>query len=402
MTTPAAHTDLSKPPYRAPDTPAPSVGLVFPALPPALDGIGDHTARLAAALAAHGPVRVFTAQPEAEPVERVPVELAFSVDRPSGVLDLVDAVAVAPPDWLLVQFNQFSYGRWGWNPYLPFALHRLQRLRPALRVAVLFHEDFVPVTSWKFAVMTTYQRAQFWALGRLADHVFFSIDPWARRYRSWFPRTPVTHLPVGSNMPYLGADRAEARRRVGLTRDALVVGVFGTLSASRPLTHLRAALEAIYARRPDLTVLYVGPDGETLRAALPDLPVHDAGALPADAVSVHLSAMDLHLAPFVDGASTRRGSFLAGLQHGAASVSTHGPLTDAELRAADRAAFMLTPAADPDAFARAAVHLAQNAAERDRVGRAGQAFFDARYAWPELADRLQRALHRPPTLNVTR
>ena len=32
--------------------------------------------------------------------------------------------------------------------------------------------------------MTTWQRAQFWALGALADHVFFSIDPWVQKYQA--------------------------------------------------------------------------------------------------------------------------------------------------------------------------------------------------------------------------
>ena len=60
-----------------------SVAIVFPVLPPAIDGIGDHTARLAAALAPHADVRVITAraQPPPEPIPGVPVDHGFGIER---------------------------------------------------------------------------------------------------------------------------------------------------------------------------------------------------------------------------------------------------------------------------------------------------------------------------------
>ncbi|WP_243663186.1 glycosyltransferase [Rhodothermus marinus] len=222
------------------------IGLLFPALPPALDGIGDHTAHLAAALAAESAsVRVWTAQPEATSIPGVEVVRAFRYPPRRGVLELGAVVSADPPDWLIVQFNQFSYGRWGLNPFLPIALHSLRRRCPSMRLAVMFHEDFVPPSNWKNRVFRLWQIPQFRALGRMADVVAFSIQPWVARYRSWFPQAQVVHWPVGSNIPDVGCAREEARQRLGLDPETLVVGVFGTIGAGRLVDYIRAAIEQL-------------------------------------------------------------------------------------------------------------------------------------------------------------
>ena len=378
------------------------IDLVFPVLPPALDGIGDHTALLAQGLRDAGAsVRVHTAQADPTSIPGVPILQDFSVTPPRAVEALVEAVAADPPDWLFVQFNQFSYGRYGFNPWLPLTLHRLRRRVPALKVAWMAHEDFVPAVNWKFAVMTLWQRAQFWTLGRQADHIFFSIDPWVQRYGAWFPDTPVTHLPAGSNMPRLALSREEARRRVGVPADAVVAGLFGTLAGNaRDMDAIEAALTALHREIDTLVVLYVGPHGPLLRERLPGLPLRDAGRLPAPDVSVHLRAMDLHLSPFVDGLSTRRGSALAGLQHGVATVSTDGPLTDRMIRAEDGRTLVLTPVGAPEAFAAAAVRLARTPGARRRLGARGRRFFDTHFDWRVLADRVLSSLSAAPSSSV--
>lgn len=369
-----------------------TIDLVFPVLPPALDGIGDHTARLAEALSDRASVRVLTAQAEAAPIPGATVEPAFSCPPRRGVRALADAVAADPPDWLFLQFNQFSYGRWGLNPFLPAVLYQIQRRCPGTRLAVLFHEDFLPASSWRNALMTTWQRAQFWTLGRLANQVFFSIEPWVRQYRSWFPETPVDHLPVGSNIPRVEAERDAVRRRLGIGEETVVLGVFGSLHASRLLPHVRAAADAVRREADDALLLYAGPDGEDFRRAMGGRAVLDAGRLPARAVSRHVQAMDVYLAPFVDGVSTRRGSFLVALQHGVPTVGTRGPLTDPMLSERDGEAFVLAPADDAEAFGRAAASLCYAPERRRDIGVGAQRFFRAEFRWTTIADRALRAL----------
>jgi glycosyltransferase involved in cell wall biosynthesis len=297
------------------------------------------------------------------------------------VYELAEAVQSDPPDWLFVQFNQFSYGRWGFNLFLPFTVWRIQQIAPDTRIAVMFHEDFVPVTSWKNAIMTTWQRGQFWMLGRLADHIFFSIAPWVEKYQSWFPGTPVHHLPVGSNMPLVEVKRDAIRRKLGFNDSTFVLGVFGSLHASRLLGHIRAAAEMVAHQNHDFSLLYIGPHGEAFQNVMGKFPVLNAGRLSAEDVSRYMQAMDVHLTPFIDGASTRRGSFMAGLQHGIPTVATQGPLTDDLLRNADGTAFYLAPVAHPDKFAKLVSALSQDASKRTTVGRAGQKFYNHHFSF---------------------
>lgn len=366
--------------------------LVFPVLPPTLDGIGDHTHRLAAALAPTDRVRVLSAQADHSSLPGVEVVRAFSLPPRRGIMALQKAVRSDPPDWLLLQFNQFSYGRWGLNPYLPLALRRIKHEFPALRVAWLAHEDIVPFTNFRFAVMATWQWAQFWALGRLADQIFFTTHVWVDTYRSWFPDTPMQCLPVGSNIPQVDASRSTERERLDIAQDAFVIGYFGSLQNSRLLPTLRLALRRLRSTSDRVEVLYVGTKGDALRAELPGVPVHDAGALPPDAVSRCFAAMDLHLTPFLDGVSTRRGSFMTGLQHGLPTVTTHGPHTAPWMVDAHDEAFLLAPEDDPEAFAGYAHDLMMNSTRRRALGAGGRAFYDRHFDWPVLTNQLRRAL----------
>jgi glycosyltransferase involved in cell wall biosynthesis len=307
-------------------------------------------------------------------------------------------VLANPPDWLFVQFNQFSYGRWGLNPFLPLTLRRIRRSAHAPRIAVMFHEDFVPVTSWQNAIMTTWQRGQFWMLGRQADQVFFSIDPWARRYRSWFPDTPVHHLPVGSNMPRVDADRQRVRAALGIDPDTFVLGVFGSLHHSRLIRPIRQAAAALDEVTDQFQFLYVGPHGDRFCRVFDGWPVQNAGRLPAEDVSRHLRAMDVHLTPFIDGVSTRRGSFMAGLQHGVPTVATRGPLTDSLLADRDGEAFLLAPVDASVQFAEHVVNLWSNPERRRAMGKAGRALYETHFRFDAIAAKLLSSLESGTTI----
>jgi len=367
------------------------IDLVFPAFPPALDGIGDHTAHLAATLGDRHDVRVLTAEPSPTPFPPARVEAAFSTTSLGDIRRLGEAVAVDPPDWLIVQYNPFSYGHWGFNPHLAATLRALRQRHPTLRLAAVIHEPFVPVETWKFAVMWTWQRWQFRQVGRAVDVLFFPLATWADRFRPWFPEAAVHVLPVGSNIPNVGADRPDVRRTLGVG-DRLVVGLFGTAHPSRQLGTVRGALDRLRAGGVDSLLLYVGPAGSVVRSTFDGHDLYDAGALPAEAVSRHFSAMDVYLAPFEKGVSARRGSFLVGPQHGIATVSTRGIETDPLFGVETETGVLLAPDDAPSAFADHVDRLVRNPTLRIRRAAAGAAFFDRTFSWPHLADRLCRAL----------
>lgn len=366
-----------------------TIQLVFPTLPPAIDGIGAYTASLGEALALHANVTILTAASHADVGETVSVvPNAFSLDRRDGIGDLFTHVSRTSPDWVVLQYNPFSYGRWGLNLALPRALHRLRNELPDTRLAVMVHEPFVPLESWRFAVMTTWQRWQLWQLGQAADLLFFSIAPWVDRFQSWFPETEVQHLPVGSNIPTAEADRDSVRRHLSLNGESVVVGLFGSGHFSRLLPFVHRAVERLSTEHPSVDVLYIGPAGRKVRAALSDIPLRDAGILSPPDVSRHFAAMDLYLAPFRKGVSSRRGSLLVGLQHGIPTVSTYGSHTDDFFYREAERSLLLSPDNRPDVYARQVSRLAADRELRERIGQAGQEFFRSTFAWSHIAKKM--------------
>lgn len=378
-----------------------TVHFVFPKLPPAPDAIGEHTALLAAAASAHVPTKVWTAQDTWAPVPGAAVARGFSIDERAGVRALEAAVGDDGPDWLVLQYNPFSYGNRGFNPYLAPTLARLRRRHPGLRLALLVHEIHPPVLNARLAVMTSYQLVHFARLCRLADAAFFTIEPWMDRYGGWFRRgVPIGHLPVGSNIPDAGAARGEMRSALGVAADTVLVGVFGTAHVTRQLGFVRAAAERMRAQASSLEVLYIGPDGDAVRQALAGLPVRDAGRRPAEEVSRHFAAMDVYLTPFRGGVSTRRGSFLVALQHGVPTATTTGAQTGPLLRRAAGHAFVAAPDDAPEAFADAASTLLDAGTARP-MGTAARTLYHASFDWDRLAERLVGGLSDAPARTVS-
>jgi glycosyltransferase involved in cell wall biosynthesis len=364
-----------------------NIALAYPAFPPTLDGIGDHTACLAAELSKRARVSVLTEEQKPTEIPGVSIHEAFSIARPQSVRSLMHAVQTVAPDWLMLQYNPFGYGRWGLNPYLPLVVRSIKRLRRT-KIALMVHEPFVPVESWKFAIMTTWQRWQLWMLGRSADVVLFSIEPWANRFRSWWPNKPVQHLPVGSNIPRLSITRTDARERNAIREHTTVIGVFGTAHPSRMLNWVRDAAKEVLRYSKDDVLLYIGPGGEKVQAVLRGIPLLDVGVLTSEGVSQHFAAMDVYLAPFTDGVSTRRSSFMVGLQHSIPTVSTVGYSTDNVLLKERDEAFFLAPVTSAKEFNAKVTRLTQDAELRSKMGAKGRRLYESEFAWNVIADRL--------------
>ncbi|MGM0705204.1 MAG: glycosyltransferase family 4 protein [Bacteroidota bacterium] len=372
------------------------IDLLFPAYPPALDGIGDYTAHLANTLSGRHDVRVWTGQTPPPGASEVTVHTISGLPAAAALTAWADQICADPPDWLVVQYNPFAYGTRGYAPALVSTLSDVRSRCPQLRIAVTVHEPFMPPDSIRLFVMSLWQRRQFKKLGRLADHLIFAIELWVERFDSWFPDTPCTHIPVGSNMPHIALTKADARARTGLPSDACVLGLFGRGHPSRLFDHIRHGMQQLEADGHRPLLLYIGPGVDRIRTAFPDVRLHCTGALPAAGVSHHLSAMDVYLAPYHKGVSTRRGAFLAGLQHALPVLTTSGPQTDMLLHDAAGSAFTMTPRDNPDAFGQALTEIVSTPALQHQLGRGAQSFYLDHFQWPVIASQYERALAVAP------
>lgn len=299
------------------------------------------------------------------------------------------------PGWILIQYNPFAYGRWGVAPGLVVEALRFRRAaRVPLVVSV--HEAWVGPgdrgrAPWRSALMGSYQHAQLAALLRVADVVLAATEALVRKVGH-----DAVHVPVASNITPVEITRLDARGRLRLSRDAIVICLFGTGHPSRALEFAAAAIERIAAERGPaaIKVLNLGLGAPEL-GLRPEIAVETPGHLDGDELSVRLHAADVLLLPFTDGLSTRRTTLMAGLAHGLPVVGLYGPETDKVLTGNPRA-LTLTPVGDIDAFARATLALLDDPGRLRTTAEAGRALYASRFDWPITARRVAAALNADP------
>ena len=301
--------------------------IVFPRLPPAIDGIGDHTVQLASGLAALGhDVRILTRRPDpstAASLLRKNVEVAES--WPDGNLRKTDSlirnVAKRSPDWVMLQFEQFSYGDRGFNPSLSHFFSQARLQSPSTQFMLYAHENYTKASSPKKALLSFYQRRQFQNLTLSASLIAITTDAW-RNGRDFHGVQPLT-IPVFSNIPLLvPRPSASVRQQFDIPTDRPLAINFGNYDPSRASYILEAARSM--AAEP-YTFAYLGKDTEAmlhLLHGIENVHVVTVDRPTGEEISELLSSADISLAPFADGVTGRRGSFLAALQHGLPTVTT--------------------------------------------------------------------------------
>jgi glycosyl transferase family 1 len=292
---------------------------------------------------------------------------------------------------VVIQYNPFAYGRWGFAPWLPLALFALRCMRDTPSIAVMVHEPYVPMVSWRSTLMGSWQRFQLAALRLSADVIFTSVESWASRFESGRPRRRAHHLPVGSNLPDRRGSRMLERERCGLDNGTLAVAVIGRHHDTWLGGYVVDAVNTIAAAGNQVALLLLGAEAPQLADLDPRVEVQMAGYLEETELSAKLSAADLFLAPLSDGVTTKRSTVMAALQHGLPVVATEGPLTDSVLRTSD-SGISLTPVGARGDFAAAALLLAEDNQGRAEQAAAARELYEDEFDWPVVSERMLAAL----------
>ena len=307
---------------------------------------------------------------------------------PGGLRRLARALDQWPaPRSLLLQYAPNAFGLRGMN--VPLCVWLLTRSRQD-DVRVMFHEPYF-YFGWRRPhrnVLAVVQRLMAVLLLGASRRVYVASATW-ERYLSpymWLGGRQLMWLPVPSNVPRCDDDAAIERCRRELTGGSLdcpLIGHFGTYSEQiSPL--LEVCLASVAARHPGLRVACLGRNGETfvagLEARVPLLRgrVVASGGLAPEEVAAHLRACDLVVQPFPDGVTTNRGSVMAGLVNGCATVTTTGALTETLWK--DEGGVAMAPAGDPAALVDVVAALLTDDPRRAALGRAGHRLYDTRFA----------------------
>ena len=229
------------------------ISFLTPRLPPAVCGVGDHTARLAEALHSEGVKSSFFVCRPGPPTGLPTGPVHAWSGKPA---DLETALRHHAADWLWVQLSGYGYSRWGAPYRLGSTLLELKRRLPGVRIAVYLHETHCGIRQlgWKGPILSPWQRYTVGRVARLADVVFTSNQLWRDRAIDLYGIAPrqVVLLAVGATIPPAAMSAPERRRqRQSLDwKEEEVVGiVFGSspmqlLALERFQPLLRKGLEA--------------------------------------------------------------------------------------------------------------------------------------------------------------
>ncbi len=305
--------------------------------PPQSGGVGDYTRILADGLATAGDeVHVWApgAAPMTEGSDGVQVHRLSDHFGPRAMLQLNRALSENSESRVLIQYVPQAFGWKGMN--LPFCwwIYSRRQQRPI----VMFHEVMFPLDragSFKHNLLGTASRAMASLVSRAAVRVFVSTPIWAEvlRARCGFEGEAVW-LPLSSNIPLLHDEAAvlAVRRRCNAA-NSILIGHFSSYPEAIR-SQLGRVLSNALGSRPEISILLLGRDSKSFRTSLiarcPDFcdRIFATGPLSSAAVSHHLSACDLMLQLYPDGACTRRTTLIATLAHGRPVLTTLGRATE--------------------------------------------------------------------------
>lgn len=235
------------------------------------------------------------------------------------------------------------------------------------------------------------------------DEARLKAYPWIRR---------LTLVPISSNLacaPPAGYDRTAWRRARGIADDTLILCYFGFLNASKGGEELIAALDRLRKTGCDAVLLMIGGSVgasdltnrtylELVQASIRGRGLESrviwTGYLPAEQVSASFGAADICVLPYRDGASFRRGSFLAALTHGMPIVTTQPRVSLPALAHGQNV--WLVPPRDPKALAEALALLAKERHLRQTLGH-GARQLSRQFDWQQIAARTMEVYDRAIT-----
>lgn len=290
--------------------------------PPMQGGVGAFTKILSGEMAAQGH-DLFVLSRTGTHSDDPRVQLAAAVQK-WGAGSLATARRWARDQHLDVVNIQYQTAAFDMSPFIHFLP---DALRP-IPVVTTFHDLRFPYL--------------FPKAGKLRDGIVMRLanasnGVIATNYED-FARLKQSHkalVPIGSNIPRVESDAQVWRTQAGAAANDFLIVYFGLINRSKGLETLLEAVGALHdipvrlalvgggvgSSDPSNTAYMCEIDGLIERLALAGC-IHRTEFVDDAAVSGYLSAADVVALPFADGASYRRGTLMAAIEHGCAILTT--------------------------------------------------------------------------------
>ncbi len=301
-------------------------------------GVGDCTNEIARALAQHGVnVSVLTTNGDMPHVPRSTPHVLRTIKTWdwSALTQIRKIVFEMQPDIVHIQYQTGAFGMHPMINFLPRFIPPPDKKNGA-GVAVTFH-DLRPM--YLFPKAGALRDWVTFQLARSAEAViatnkadYMKLREQVRGRHKW-----LKLIPIGSNIAPTTTpsdfDRERLRKQLGVRDDETLLVYFGFLNESKGGETLIRALYDL----PKAKLLFLG--GQTgasdatniayLEHIKQEIAHYNLTArviwtdfLPAEQISAHFYASDICVLPYRDGASFRRGSFMAALAHGLPIITT--------------------------------------------------------------------------------
>ncbi len=365
------------------------IGIVSGEYPPQQGGVGAYSQILARTLAGQGNIAfVYSNRDAIEDDPAVNLHAAASRWGPLDLRALAGWARTNRLDLLNVQYQTAAYGMSPW-------LHFLPEFAGGLPVVTTFHDLMYPYLFPKAGPLRD------WIVMRLARAsagvIATNHEDMARV--GHLPQAAL--IPIGSNiLSALPADhdRQAQRSKARAATGDLLLAYFGFLNHSKGVDTLIAALAALRADDIPARLVMIGgrvgssdPTNATYAVRIDEqiehlglaAYVHWTGFVADEAVAAWLDAADVVVLPFRDGASYRRGSLMAAIQHARPIVTTQPVVDIPTFR--DGENMLLVPPDKPSALVTTLRRLNADPDLRQRLAD-GAADLRAEFDWRRIVD----------------
>lgn len=363
-------------------------------------GVSDSVAELVKALAERGHELHVLSSPQAQTAYTgVTLHNSMSSWGMNAPRQIRRWAQVQQLDVVNLHYQTAMYGMSGWMHFVPQVLRRV-----GLPCVVTFHDLRFPYLFPKAG-----DALRTWFVHHLARSATRAVVT-NHEDRATLSQAYVAEpalIPIGSAIHAQALSpsaRQAIRAQVGTREGEFVIGHFGFLYPNRGLETLLHALHTRQQAGDALRLLMIGgrEGGPTdpayvrqMDALIEQLKlsdrIHWTGYANPEQVSSYLQACDLIALPFRDGASYRRSSLMAAIQHACAILTTE-PLVAVE-RFQQNVNLYLTPPDDSSALAEALAQLYQHP-ERVATLRAGVQHLAQDFQWTDIAHSYERVFEQ--------
>lgn len=364
------------------------IGVVTGEYPPMQGGVGAYSQILAQTLAQQGhKVYVFTAQRAASPNHALPVNPAV---RHWGWKSLRAIRRWAQENLLDIISLQFETAAFAMSPWI----HFLPDFLRDIPVVTTFHDLLAPYLFPKAGLLRD------WIVMRLASMsagvIVTNHEDMARLHAQ--PNT--TLIPIGSNILSTipdDSDRSLWRAEAGASEKHVLLAHFGFLNHSKGVETLLTALAELTLENYPVKLVMIGgkigssdPSNAAFATRIDALierldlvaHVHWTGFVNDPTVAAYLKASDAVVLPYLDGASYRRGSLMAAIQHGCAIITTTPTVEIPTFRHGEN--MLLFPAGNVKKLVELIKQLHQDSSLHDRIA-AGALALRTHFQWDQIA-----------------